>query len=91
MKQKGTMSLDPCVKILESMRPAIWAFHHNQWLSNQQNDLPGSEDKLCRLAQEQKNPKGKKISGTSPVPLIEKGNPCNQPEQMPPHHYGSMK
>jgi hypothetical protein len=68
MKQKGTMSLDPCVKILESMQPAIWAFHHNQWLSNQQNDLPCSADKLYRLAQEQKNPKGRKSPELLPSP-----------------------
>jgi hypothetical protein len=46
MTEKGTLRLDPCGEILETMRPAIWAFHHNQYVSTQRNDLPGSKDTL---------------------------------------------
>ncbi len=59
MTEKGTLSLDPCIEILETMRPAIWAFHHNQYVSSQQNGLPGGKDTLYRLAQAGGEPEGK--------------------------------
>jgi len=91
MTEKGTPSLDPCVKILETMRPAIWAFHHNQYVSIHRNDLPGGKDTLYRLAQEEENLKGETISGTSPVQLAEKGTPWNPSDTIFPDHFGAIK
>jgi hypothetical protein len=65
MTEKETLSLDPCIKILESMRPAIWAFHHNQFLSSQRNAPPKNAYKLYQMAQERKSLKEITLSGAS--------------------------
>jgi hypothetical protein len=65
MNERGTMKTDSCEKILASMRPAIRAFHHNQYLRKQRNLPPRSPEELYRLAKEKKNRKGMMISDSN--------------------------